>query len=106
MVAVASAAECAEFVSRHPQWRCDGPTGALRRDLQFDDFATAIAFIQRGAALADALDHHPDWRNVYNRVWLVLTTHDCGGVSARDFVLGAQLDQLAVELHAAQPPAR
>ena len=76
-----------------PQWRYE--CGALRRDLQFGDFAAAFAFMVRVAAVAQEQDHHPDWRNVYRHVSIALTTHDAGGVTERDFVLAAAIDTVA-----------
>ena len=64
----------------------------IERKLEFDDFMSAIAFINRIAELAEAADHHPELFNVYNRVELVLTTHDAGGLTAKDFDLAEQID--------------
>lgn len=64
----------------------------IERKLEFDDFLSAIAFINRIAELAEAADHHPEIFNVYNRVELVLTTHDAGGLTARDFALAEKID--------------
>jgi len=105
MVAPASRDQLQAFLADHPLWAFD-PAVGLTRQLVFADFAAAMAFLQRGAQLAEALDHHPDWRNVYNRVWVSLTTHDAGGVSQRDFTLAEQFDRLAEQLKAAPPPSR
>jgi 4a-hydroxytetrahydrobiopterin dehydratase len=64
----------------------------IERKLQFDGFLDAVAFINRIAELAEAADHHPEIFNVYNRVELVLTTHDADGLTAKDFALAAQID--------------
>lgn len=71
-------------------WSRDGDK--IERKLEFDSFMDAIAFINRIAPLADEADHHPELFNVYNRVELVLTTHDAGGLTAKDFALAAQID--------------
>lgn len=68
-----------------PGWTRDGDQ--IGRKLEFDDFNAAIAFINRIAPMADAADHHPEIFNVYNRVELVLTTHDAGGLTRKDFDL-------------------
>lgn len=68
---------------------------ALVRVFVFDDFLTAVAFINTIAPIAEALDHHPELYNVYNRVELVLNTHDVGGLTEFDFVLAARIDEVA-----------
>jgi 4a-hydroxytetrahydrobiopterin dehydratase len=73
-------------------WRLEGDT--LVKDLEFDDFDSAIGFIVRLAPIAKRLDHHPDIYNSYNMVRLSLTTHEEGGLTEKDFELAAQIDQL------------
>jgi len=77
-----------------PDWQLDG--NSLHRVLRFRDFVEAFGFMSRVALLAEAMDHHPDWCNVYNRVDIRLTTHDAGGLSERDFRLAARIDALLV----------
>ena len=67
----------------------------LRREWRFRDFSEAFGFISRVALAAEALDHHPEWSNVWNRVTIELTTHDCGGLSARDLALARRIDSLS-----------
>lgn len=71
-------------------WKRNGDQ--IERKLEFDDFMAAIAFINRIAELAEAADHHPEIFNVYNRVELVLTTHDAGGLTRKDLSLAAEID--------------
>jgi 4a-hydroxytetrahydrobiopterin dehydratase len=66
----------------------------LRRQWRFRDFSEAFGFMSRVALAAEALDHHPEWSNVYNRVTIELTTHDCGGLSQRDLDLARRIDAL------------
>jgi 4a-hydroxytetrahydrobiopterin dehydratase len=66
--------------------------GKLHRELQFADFVQAFAFMTRCALLAEKRDHHPEWFNVYNKVVIDLTTHDAGGISAKDFELAAAME--------------
>ena len=66
----------------------------LHREFQFPDFVHAFGFMTRAALVAEAMNHHPEWFNVYNRVTIDLTTHDAGGISAKDFELAAKLDAL------------
>ena len=67
---------------------------AIQRRFRFRDFSEAWGFMARAALLAEKADHHPEWSNVYNRVDVVLTTHDAGGLSARDVALAAAMDRL------------
>ncbi len=67
----------------------------LHKAFQFASFVEAFGFMAKVALTAEAMNHHPEWFNVYNRVVIDLTTHDAGGVSARDFELAAKMDSLA-----------
>ncbi len=69
--------------------------GSLTREFQFDNFVAAFGFMASVALLAEKLDHHPNWSNVYNRVEVALNTHDAGGVTDFDFVLAAQINEVA-----------
>ena len=84
----------------HPAWRDVTGRDAIARSLKFKDFNTAFAFMTRVALMAERMDHHPEWFNVYNRVDVTLTTHDCGGVSERDIALAAFIDANAEQLGA------
>lgn len=79
-----------------PRWS-DHPGGrpAIARTVRFADFNTAFGFMTRVAIKADAMDHHPEWFNVYDRVEIVLTTHDAGGVTDKDATLARFIDQAA-----------
>ena len=78
-----------------PQWRAVEGRDAIARDFRFGDFAGAFAFMTAVAEEAERLDHHPEWRNVYDRVEVVLTTHSTGGVSALDVALARFMDRAA-----------
>jgi 4a-hydroxytetrahydrobiopterin dehydratase len=69
--------------------------GELRRTFVFPDFGAAFAFMTRAALAAERLDHHPDWRNVWSRVEVRLTTHDAGGLTALDLALARAMDGYA-----------
>ena len=69
----------------------------LQRQFVFADFVEAYGFMSRVALLAEAMDHHPEWSNVYNRVEINLTTHDPGGISQRDFTLAGKINRLLSE---------
>lgn len=76
-----------------PRWGL--VNGKLRRELRFADFVEAFAFMTKVALIAEAMGHHPEWSNVWNRVVIDLTTHDCGGLSSLDLELARRIDQLA-----------
>lgn len=67
----------------------------IRRVFQFVDFPEAFAFMTRAALVAEKMDHHPEWANVYNRVEVELTTHDAKGLTALDFELAGAMDRFA-----------
>ncbi len=69
--------------------------GSLTRSFQFDNFVAAFGFMSSVALLAEKLDHHPNWSNVYNTVEIALNTHDAGGVTDFDFVLASQINDVA-----------
>ncbi len=69
--------------------------GKLARQFAFDDFVAAFGWMTQVALVAEKLDHHPDWTNVYNRVSVRLWTHDANGITGRDFELAAAMDRLA-----------
>ena len=67
----------------------------LHRNYVFSDFVTAFGFMAQVALVAERMNHHPEWFNVYRKVTVDLTTHDAGGVSHKDFELAAAMDRLA-----------
>jgi 4a-hydroxytetrahydrobiopterin dehydratase len=69
--------------------------GKLHREFVFDDFVGAFGFMARAALVAERMNHHPEWFNVYKRVRVDLTTHEAGGISQRDLELAAAMDRLA-----------
>ena len=68
---------------------------AISRKFTFKDFNEAFGFMTRAALIAEKLDHHPEWFNVYNKVEVTLATHDAGGVTERDVKLAQEMDRLA-----------
>lgn len=69
--------------------------GALRRVFEFGDFVAAFGWMASVALVAERMDHHPDWTNVYGTVKVALSTHDAGGVTDNDFELAQAMDRLA-----------
>ncbi len=84
----------AALLADQPDWTLDPDRDAITRTFRFADFSAAFAFMTRVAMLAEVQDHHPEWSNVYNRVTIALTTHDAGGLSARDVAMAAAIDAL------------
>lgn len=74
-------------------WTVDG--GKLHREYRFGDFVQAFGFMTQAALLAERVDHHPEWFNVYNRVVVDLTTHEVGGITDRDIELARGMEALA-----------
>ena len=74
-------------------WQRDGHK--LCNEFKFGSFSEAFGFMTSVALVAERLDHHPEWFNVYNRVKVELTTHDAGGISGLDFQLAREIDRLA-----------
>jgi 4a-hydroxytetrahydrobiopterin dehydratase len=72
--------------------------GKLHREYKFADFVHAFGFMASAAVQAEAQAHHPEWSNVWNRVTVDLTTHDAGGITAKDFELAAAMESIAKKL--------
>ncbi|MGB0953912.1 MAG: 4a-hydroxytetrahydrobiopterin dehydratase [Planctomycetota bacterium] len=72
-------------------WRIED--AMLHREFEFEDFVTAFGFMAKVASLAEEMNHHPNWENVYNRVRIRLSTHDLGGLSALDFELAKKINE-------------
>lgn len=70
----------------------------LARTFQFKDFVTAFGFMAQSALVAERMNHHPDWENVYRTVRVKLSTHDAGGVTAKDFELARAMSAIAAAL--------
>lgn len=78
-----------------PQWSLARDGLAMERKFQLANFVEAFGFMTRVAILAEKADHHPEWFNVYNRVEILLTTHDADGLSQRDIDLASKIDAIA-----------
>jgi 4a-hydroxytetrahydrobiopterin dehydratase len=86
-----------QALAQLPAWRAVEGRPAIQRTFRFADFNSAFGFMSRAALLAEKLDHHPEWTNVYNRVDVVLTTHDAGGVTELDLKMARFMDGAAGE---------
>ena len=78
-----------------PLWSRADTRDAICRSLTFENFNQAWGFMGRVALVAESMKHHPEWFNVYNRVEVTLTTHDCGGLSDLDIRLAQAIDRIA-----------
>ena len=76
-------------------WSLVDGRDAITRTYTFQDFSQAFGFMARCALKAEALDHHPEWFNVYNKVEVTLSTHDAGGLTERDLELARFMDSIA-----------
>ncbi len=87
------AAHIAQGLTALPGWALRD--GKLHREYRFADFVEAFGFMAAAALVAERMDHHPEWFNVWNTVRIDLTTHAAGGVTTRDFALAAAMERLA-----------
>ena len=85
--------ELAERLGGLPGWEV--VDGKLHRELRFGDFVTAFGVMSSVAIVAEKLNHHPEWSNVYSRVVIDLVTHDAGGITGLDLELAAEIERLA-----------
>jgi 4a-hydroxytetrahydrobiopterin dehydratase len=85
--------EIAQELAKLHGWSLEN--GKLHRAFQFADFVEAFGFMARTALVAEAMGHHPDWSNVWNRVTVDLSTHSIGGISRLDFELAAKMQAFA-----------
>lgn len=88
----------AEALKSLPGWAAVEDRDAIRRSFRFADFNAAFGFMSRAALMAEKLDHHPEWFNVYSRVDVTLATHDADGVTELDVKLARFMDEAAAAL--------
>jgi 4a-hydroxytetrahydrobiopterin dehydratase len=90
----------AEALKSLPEWGAAAGRDAIQRSFKFSDFNAAFGFMSRAALMAEKLDHHPEWFNVYSRVDVTLATHDAEGVTELDVKLARFMDDVAAALGA------
>lgn len=88
-------AERATAMAKLAGWSLADGREAIRKTFTFQDFSAAFGFMTRVALAAEALNHHPEWSNVWNRVEVVLATHDAGGLTKLDIELALTMDRIA-----------
>ena len=93
-MAVLSESERAEALTGLAGWTFDEGRNGIARSFAFSDFSAAFAFMTRVALAAEKADHHPEWSNVWNRVDILLSTHDAGGVTQKDIELAGAIEAL------------
>lgn len=94
MIEALSEAERAEALDGLPDWDYDEGRDAITRSVVFADFIEAFGFMTQVALIAERANHHPEWKNVWNRVEILLTTHDAGGLSPRDIEMAEAIDAI------------
>jgi len=85
----------AAMAQRLPDWKMAVGRDAIARTFKFKDFNAAFGFMTRAALVAEQMNHHPEWFNVWNRVEVTLSTHDAGGLTERDLKLAEAMDRIA-----------
>ena len=90
-----AAEQRAEALGKVPDWVSVKDRDAISRSFKFRDFNEAFGFMTRAALVAERMNHHPEWFNVWNRVDVTLSTHDAGGLTELDIKLAAAMDKLA-----------
>ena len=84
--------QIADELEKLPGWKIKG--GNLHHTFEFADFSEAFGFMTRAALIAESMNHHPDWSNVWNKVDVNLSTHSIGGISNLDFQLAGKMQKL------------
>ena len=87
----------ADALGKLTGWKAVDGRDAIAKQFRFEDFNAAFGFMTRVALMADKMDHHPEWSNVYDRVEVLLTTHDADGVTDKDVALARFIDRAAAE---------
>ncbi len=83
------------FLRQHRDWQLLADRDAITRRFRFEDFREAFAFMTRVALLAEKMDHHPEWSNIYDTVMVTLSTHDAAGVTALDIEMAKAIEAFA-----------
>jgi 4a-hydroxytetrahydrobiopterin dehydratase len=94
MIEALSDEERSDALDTLDTWDYDEARDAITQSFTFANFSEAFAFMTRVALVAEKMDHHPEWTNIWNRVDMLLTTHDAGGLSTRDIVMAEAIDAL------------
>ena len=93
MAKVNESQDIESFLSKNNGWSRVEGRSAIKKTYEFKNFNAAFGFMTRVAMVAEQMNHHPEWFNVYNRIDVTLSTHDAGGVTERDFKLAEKMDK-------------
>lgn len=85
--------EIESFLRKNKAWNATKSRTKISRSFLFADFAQAFGFMAEIATVAERMNHHPEWLNVYNKLYVELTTHDAGGLTAKDIALAQAMDK-------------
>ncbi len=92
MVSLLDIAQQKSFTKRNPSWTISDKS--IKKEYTFVNFIAAFGFMSKVALLSEKMDHHPDWKNTYNKVVIKLTSHDMGGITTNDIKLAEDIDKL------------
>jgi 4a-hydroxytetrahydrobiopterin dehydratase len=95
MTAKLDAAQRSKALAELKGWTHDAKRDAITKTFTFKNFVEAFGFMAQSALVAERMDHHPEWSNVYKTVSVLLTTHDAGGLTERDVNLARAMDEAA-----------
>ena len=95
MTAKLNAAERQASLADLPGWTIEPNRDAIVKTFVFRDFVEAFGFMSQVALVAERMDHHPEWSNVYKTVNVLLTTHDAGGLTSKDITLAREMEKFA-----------
>jgi len=95
MEKLAKSQDIESFIKKNKGWKKIKSRSALQKQFTFSDFNAAFAFMTRVAMVAEKMNHHPEWFNVYNRVDVTLSTHDADGITALDFKLAEFMESVS-----------
>ena len=84
-----------EELNKLDGWKKDESPDSITKSFKFKSFSESWSFMRRIALLAEKMDHHPEWFNVYDRVDIKLSTHDVGGISQKDILMAIKIDAYA-----------
>lgn len=93
MAEILAAVDRQDLLTKLKGWTNVSGRNAIFKSFKFKNFKEAFSFMSRVAIVANEMDHHPEWLNVFNRVDVTLTTHDAGGVTVKDFELAMSMDE-------------
>ncbi len=93
MAKVNESQDIESFLKKNRGWGRVKGRSAIQKTFEFENFNAAFGFMTRVAMVAEQMNHHPEWFNVYNRVEVTLSTHDAGGVTEKDFKLAAKMEK-------------